>query len=440
MKSNRKKTKTKVKNWIRFRVFLVLLAFIASFVVITFRAYQLQILQRKKLEGLADRQRQKVATLLPRRGIIYDRHGEELAISIDVDSLYGDPDRLRSNRKLVTDLSRILRMSHKKILRKVNSSKGFVWLKRRLSPDVSSRIIKLNRHEIGLIREKRRYYPNTELAGHLLGFVGLDSQGLEGLELVYDDLLKGKAEEVIMERDALGRTLQIHVDPFHKGAEGHNLVLTIDRSIQYITEQALERAVTKANAKAGMGIVMEPHTGEILAIANRPSFNPNTFWTFRPHQWRNRAVTDSFEPGSTFKIFLAAAALEEEIVQPDTLVFCEYGSLKVRGKTINDHKKYGWLSLKGIIRVSSNIGASKIGMQLGEERLYKYIRKFGFGQKMGIKLPGESSGLVEVGPNRSGKYLLWSRNFDICRSDDHGLFRHSQWGPSHGPERGQGNH
>lgn len=387
----------------RFRVFLVLLAFVGSFVIITCRAYQLQILQRERLEELAQRQRQKVATLLPKRGIIYDRHGEELAISIDVDSLYCHPDRVKDPRKLVAPLSNVLGTSQREIFKKLTSAKGFVWLKRRLSPNTSTRIRNLGLEEIGIIQEKRRYYPNTELAGHLLGFAGLDSQGLEGLELVYDDLLKGKAEEIIIERDALGRILQAHIDPFHKGSEGHNLILTIDKSIQYMTEQALERAITRTGAKAGIGIVMDPHTGEFLAIANRPSFNPNTFWTFRPYQWRNRAITDAFEPGSTFKIFLAAAALEEGIVQPSTLIFCENGSMKVHGNTINDHEKYGWLSLKGIIRVSSNIGASKIGMQLGAERFYRHIRNFGFGQKEGINLPGETSGFIR--PFRSWRPL-----------------------------------
>lgn len=394
MKNKKKKRGKEKKNWMRFRVFLVLLAFVGSFVIITFRAYQLQVIQREKLEKLANRQRQKVATLLPRRGIIYDRHGEELAISIDVDSLYCHPDMIEKPEKLVAALSGPLGMSRKEIRKKVTSSKGFVWLKRRLSPDVSARIRKLDLREIGIIRERRRYYPNTELAGHLLGFVGLDSQGLEGIELIYDDLLKGKAEEVVMERDALGRTLHVRIDPFHKGTAGHNLILTIDRSIQYITEEALERAVNRTDAKGGIAIVMDPNTGEILAMANRPSFNPNTFWTFRPYQWRNRAVTDAFEPGSTFKIFLAAAALEEGIAQPDTPIFCENGSMKLAGKTIKDHNNYGWLPLKGIIRVSSNIGAAKIGMQLGPEKFYKHIRNFGFGQKGGINLPGETLGLV----------------------------------------------
>lgn len=378
----------------RFRVFLVLLAFVGSFVIISFRAYQLQVFQREKLEKLANRQRQKVATLLPRRGIIYDRHGEELAISIDVDSLYCHPDMVKNPGKLVAALSRPLGMSRKEMLKKVTSSKSFVWLKRRLSPDVSARIRKLDLKEIGIIQERRRYYPNMELAGHVLGFVGLDSQGLEGLELKYDDFLKGKAEEIVMERDALGRTLHVRVDPFHKGTEGHNLILTIDRSIQYITEQALERAVNRADARGGIGIVMDPNTGEVLAMANSPSFNPNTFWNFRPYQWRNRAVTDAFEPGSTFKVFLAAAALEEGIVQPGTLIFCENGSMELAGNTIKDHNKYGWLPLKGIIRVSSNIGATKIGMQLGAEKFYQYIRNFGFGRKGGINLPGETLGLV----------------------------------------------
>jgi cell division protein FtsI (penicillin-binding protein 3) len=378
----------------RFRIFVVLLAFLLFFILIIFQAYRLQIVEREKLERLARRQRNKVETLLPKRGIIYDRNGKELAISIDVDSVYCTPNKVKDLRRLSSSLAPILRMSEKEIQNRINTNRGFIWLKRMISPEESDKIKGMGFEEIGIIHEKRRFYPNKALAGHILGFVGVDSQGLEGLERLYDDILKGEPQELIVEKDAHGKIVQVNINSDQKGIEGNNLVLTIDRSIQYLTEQALERAVVKTGAVSGIAIVMNPLNGEILAMANYPSFNPNVFWNFKPDQWRNRAVTDAFEPGSTFKVFMAASAIEEGVARPDTMVFCENGSMSLYGKTIHDHNGHGWLTLSGIIRVSSNIGASKIGIKLGAEKLYRNIQNFGFGKKTGIDLPGENPGIL----------------------------------------------
>jgi cell division protein FtsI (penicillin-binding protein 3) len=233
-----------------------------------------------------------------------------------------------------------------------------------------------------------------ELAAHIIGFVGLDSKGLEGIEVQYDALLNGKSDVWTLGRDARGREIVMDGIPVEREDYHRNVFLTIDKHIQHVAETELSHSVQKWGAKGGMVIAMDPLTGKILAVASYPSFNPNQFIQYRPKSWRNRAISDTFEPGSLFKAFLAAAALEEKVVRPLDSFFCENGSYTVYDRTIHDHSRHGWLTFQQIIKFSSNIGASKVGEKMGRERFYRYITSFGFGEKTRIGLPGEGKGIV----------------------------------------------
>ncbi len=380
-------------KWLRFRIILICIVFFSSFLAIFVKGYQLQVLKRDELYKRAYMQQRRNITQQPRRGNIYDRRGEILATSVDVKSIYAQPNRINNLNYALVNLARVLDTDPHKLEKSMVSNKSFVWLKRKVFPDQVEKIRKLEIKGIEFVLEPRRFYPNRELAGHLLGFSGLDSRGLEGIELFYDDYLKGKIGRFVVGRDGVGRNLftEKGKDSFFDGGD---LVLTLDKGIQYIVEKRLKKLVQKTRAKGGTVIVMEPQTGAILAIANQPDFNPNTFWSYRPSNFRNRAVTDTFEPGSTFKPILFAAAMEEGIVKENDLFFCENGQYEYHNKVIHDVKKYGWLSFKDVAKFSSNIGATKIGEKLGKDSYYIYIKNFGFGNKTGIDLPGERSGQV----------------------------------------------
>jgi len=378
------------------RIMMISCAFILLFSITILRAFQLQIIERDKLTQLIEKQYLKYVKLPPKRGTIYDRKKRELAVSIEVDSVYARPGNIKNKKEIAKKLSPILKVNYRSLKRKLKSDRPFVWLKRRISPSQSTKIKKLHLEGIGFIEESKRFYPNRELASNCLGFAGLDPKGLEGIELEYDSYLKGTPGYLLVERDALGRNIYTQNIKQVNATKGHNLQLTIDKTIQYLVEKALEEGVKKNKAKAGIAIVMVPKTGEILALAVRPTFNPNNFWDYSPSQWRNRVVTDAFEPGSTFKMFLISSALDEGIFQPQDIFYCENGSYFLEDRVIHDVHKYGWLTLTKIIKYSSNIGACKIAENLGKKKFYCYIRKFGFGSKTGIDLPGETSGLLAL--------------------------------------------
>ena len=384
------------KKWLALRITLVLCVFTLLFLVIILRAFQLQIIERDNLTKLTEKQYLKYVNLSPKRGTIYDRQKRELAISIETDSVYARPGKIKNKDQSARALASILDVSYRSIKQSLSSDRPFVWLKRSISPFQVKKIRDLNLEGIEFIEESKRFYPNKELASHCLGFAGIDSKGLEGIELEYDNHLKGNPGYLLVERDALGRNIYTQNITQVNATKGYNLQLSIDKTVQYYVEKALEEGVQKHKAKAGIAIVMVPQSGEILALAVRPTFNPNTFWDFSPAQWRNRAVTDAFEPGSTFKMFLASSALEERIVSPQDLFYCEMGAYPVQGRVIHDVHKYGWLSLSKIIKYSSNIGACKIAQNIGKEIFYNYIKKFGFSSKTGIDLPGETSGMVSL--------------------------------------------
>ncbi len=343
---------------------------------------------------MASKQHQSIITFVPKRGTIYDVKGKSLAVSIDVDSVYARPYDVKNPSQTAKKLADIFDLNGEALTKKLKTEKGFVWVKRKITPKQTARIKESGLKGIHFVKESRRFYPHSHLAAHLIGFVGMDSKGLEGIEAKYDATLSGNSTRLISERDALGREIITEVPIPGKTPENYNLYLTIDTNIQYIVEMELKRAVEERGAKKGMAVVMDPTTGRILAMANHPSFNPNRFWDYPRGTWRNRAVTDCFEPGSVFKVFLASAALEEKVAKRHDIFFCENGAYVLSGKTISDVKKYGWLSLEHIIKYSSNIGAAKIAERVRRDVFYRYIRKFGFGQKTGIDLIGEAIGII----------------------------------------------
>lgn len=370
--------------------------FVLLFLAVAVRAFQLQILQGEKLKRLGEKQHLKEWIVLPKRGTILDRAGEPLALSLEVQSVYARPRRIKEPEAAARSLAQALNLSPRELQQKLRSDKPFVWLKRQISPKEAEKIRALNIEGIGMSFEPNRYYPQGQLAAQVVGFVGRDSQGLEGVELYYDKYIRGESGSPVIERDALGRRVlaqgleELQIPP---GADIH---LTIDTSIQHVAEKQLEAAVAKYRAKAGIAIVVEPFTGEILALANYPFFNPNNFTRGSFQQWRNRAVADSFEPGSTFKTILAAAALEEGVVGKEDLFYCEYGKYSFAGRTIHDTHEYGWLPFYKIIQYSSNIGVTKVAEKLKKERYFKYIDRFGFGRPTGIDMPGEAGGMVRA--------------------------------------------
>ncbi|RLA95366.1 MAG: penicillin-binding protein [Deltaproteobacteria bacterium] len=394
------------EKWIRFRLIIIFFLFVFLLTVVAVRAYQLQILDQTKLVRIAEKQRKRTIKLRPSRGIIYDRKGNELAVSVEVDSVYAHPRQISEPLNAAKILSKILELDIKKLLKKLKSPSPFVWIKRGISPSQADQIRNLSLSGIHFLKENKRFYPNSDIGGHLLGFVGVDGKGLEGLECKFNSYLAGWPQYLLVERDALGHEI-ISFDTLSlKHPRGQNLILTIDLTIQYILEKELQKSVQQAHAKGGMGIIMNPKTGEILGLALQPSFNPNNFRASSPHIWRNRAVTDCFDPGSTFKVFLAAAAIEEGLVTPQEIIYCENGSYQIGKKVIHDIHKYKHLSFAEVIKYSSNIGAVKVSERMDAATFYRYIRGFGFGEKTGVDFPGESPGMLRP-------YQNW-REIDKC--------------------------
>lgn len=387
--------KVKDKKWIRFRIYVVAFFIITGLGTVLARAYQLQVLERDKLKAMAEAGISGTIQLPPQRGSIYDREGHELAVSVEVESIYAHPRLVKEKVSVSKKISATLDLKREKVLSQLESDSGFVWIARRISPERADRVKDLNITGLGLITETRRFYPGREIASHLIGFTGADNQGLEGLEKNYDQDLKGPPVAFVQMTDAMGRPFYLKRQD-NSGRGLHSVYLTIDKDIQYKAQQALKTAVEKSKAKSGQCIVMDPNTGEILAMTVVPSYNPNVFWNFKPYQWRNRAVTDCYEPGSTIKAFLLAAALEEGVVSPSTRFYCEEGKMRIADHIINDSSAHGELTVAEIVAFSSNIGAIKIGQKLGYPKFYDYLRKFGFGEETGLDTLGERTGYIRT--------------------------------------------
>lgn len=391
----------------RGRRYILLHLLLAGFGVILFRLVSLQVLQAAELTARADRQHQKSVTLEGARGTVTDRHGKVLAMNVEVPSIFGVPTSLDSPANAARSLSPVLHIRREEIEKKLRQDKHFVWLARKVEPEQGRRLEQLSIDGIGMVMEGRRFYPKGPLLAHVLGFVGMDGMGLEGLERRYESQLHGEKRLTILQRDALGRTVFPKDLREQVPATGQALTLTIDEVIQYIAEKELEEAVDHARAKSGTIIVMEPRTGAILAMAVSPRFDPNAVASLTADRWRNRALTDTYEPGSTMKVVVAAAALEERVMMPGSMLFGENGRMTIANTTIHDHEKLGWMTFAQMIQKSSNIGAAKTGMLVGDQRLYRYLQAFGFGQRTDIDLPGEVSGLLKS-PREWGRRSLAS--------------------------------
>ncbi len=379
---------------LRSRAFILFALFACALLALIGRLAFLQVFRHDELTRLADRQRSKTITLRPKRGPILDRHGETLAVSSHAESLYALPARVDDPAGLARRLAPLLSESPEELRKRLTTERSFVWLRRKLPPAVAKPIKALEEPGLGFVQESLRLYPNRELAAHVVGFEGVDGRGLEGIERAWDSHLAGEPGLALVERDALGRDVTGLPAVIKPSTPGQGIALTLDTTIQYLAEKEVETAWRRTRAKTAMALVLDPRTGELLALAVRPTFNPNSFATATANEWRNRAVTDPFEPGSTFKVILAAAALEERVARPTDRFYAEQGTITVASTVIHDWKRYGWLTFSEILQNSSNVGAIKVGLALGRERYFRYITGFGFGSLTGVGLPGESRGQV----------------------------------------------
>jgi cell division protein FtsI (penicillin-binding protein 3) len=376
---------------------LVFAAFVAcAFLGILVRLSFLQIVKHDEYSRLAESQHAKTIALKPKRGPIVDRTGQVLAESSAAESLFALPHRIDDIPRLARRLAPILGDPPSEIAKRMDASKRFVWVKRKLPPAVTQAVRELNDPGLGFIQESLRLYPSRELAAQVVGFEGLDGKGLGGVEQVWDQHLAGAEGRALVERDALGRDVTGAPTILKASVPGQGIALTIDATLQYLAEKEVEAAWQRTRSKAAMAVMMDPRTGEILALAIRPTFNPNAFATATDEQRRNRAITDPFEPGSTFKVIMAAAALEEGVVKPTDRFYGENGKIKVATAVISDWKPFGWLTFSEVLQNSSNVGSIKAGTLLGKERYYRYITAFGFGQPVGLGLPGESRGQLRA--------------------------------------------
>src|SRR5215470_5180927 len=373
------------------RLLLVASIILLCIVAVVGRLGYLQLFCHSEYLAHAARQQQRIIEITPKRGSIYDRNMDPLAMSIPVDSVFADPIEVGDAQLAAQLLSRVLGMPSEVLEAKLQSPQGFVWIARKVPPDTKEAVEALNLKGIYFQKENQRIYPKRDLAAHVLGFVDLDEKGLGGMEYELDKQIRGKSEKIVVMADARQR--------WFDGAEarrerGADVVLTLDEQIQYIAERELAAALAKTHALAGTVVVMNPNDGEILALADWPKFNPTAATEASAEARMNRAVTALYEPGSTFKLITLAAAFDQGIIRPDDVFDCENGAVYIAGHRIRDHKPFGLLTVSDILAKSSDVGAIKIALRLGAPRFYDYIRAFGFGQLTGVDLPGESKGLL----------------------------------------------
>ena len=376
----------------RFRLYALSGLLCLWLLAICLRLVYLQIFCYGDFQHRAQHQQQRSFDLSPKRGVIYDRAGRELAMSIQVDSVFAVPTEIPDLANTISLITRITRDDPRVVLADCRAHKTFCWVARKADAETVERMRSLNLQGIHFQKEPKRFYPKRDLAAQVLGYVGTDDEGLSGIERQFNAELQGKPGKLMISVDARKRWFaSVEKQP----EAGNNVVLTIDQNIQYVAERELERAMDETHAIAGTVIVENPHTGEVLALANRPTFNPNIRREIRNEALKDRAVSDVYEPGSTFKMVTISAGLDEKITRPDEMFDCQMGSIVINGMRIRDSKAHGVLSVADILAESSDVGAIKVALRLGEDRLYKYIRAFGFGQRTGIELPGETPGLTK---------------------------------------------
>ena len=366
--------------------------FLFWLLVIGCRLLQVQVVSYGDWMQRASRQQQRSIEVAARRGIIYDRNGHELAMSINVDSVFAVPSENPDPDNTASLIGRVLHMPAAEIAAKIKASRNFTWIARKVDAEVGQRLRAMNLRGIYFEKEPKRFYPKRELAAQTLGYVGVDDEGLGGVEHAFEEELRGKTGRMQIIMDARRKWLgRVEKNP----EPGQNVVLTIDEKIQYIAERELEQAMHDTQSESGTVVVQNPHTGEILALASRPTFNPNVFRDVPGAALKNRAVTDIFEPGSVFKIVTYSAALDEQLIKPEDPIDCQGGVITIGGIRIHDLHKSGVVPISDALAHSSDVAAVKVGMKLGDERFYSYIHNYGFGQQTGIELPGETRGMAK---------------------------------------------
>jgi cell division protein FtsI (penicillin-binding protein 3) len=361
--------------------------------------YHLQIIDYGEFLARAQRQQQHMIEVAPRRGEIYDRQMNPLAMSLSVDSVFADPNEISDPNMVADLLAPALSLDARELRGRLTNSRSFCWVKRKVTAEEANRVRDLKLKGIYFQQESKRFYPKGDLAAQIVGYVGLDDKGLAGLEYGMDKAIRGRPGRVLLATDARRKSFQSTEWP---GEPGKSIVLTLDEKIQYIAEKALAEGVEKWKAAGGVAIVQNPNTGEILAMASQPTFDPSDFATSSPQALHNRGVAWVYEPGSTFKLVTMSAVLEENLAKPNEIIDCQMGSIVLAGHVIHDHKRLGALTVEDVLVHSSNVGAIKLGLRLGEQRLYKYVRSFGFGEKTNIELPGEERGLLKPPSHWSG--------------------------------------
>ena len=382
---------------VRRRIAILALIFLLWLAGLIFRLIQVQVIDHSRLKAIVLKQNQNKDIILPKRGTIYDRNGNILVCSLPVPSVYFCPfedEPFQSQIEKIYKLEQVLNLSQKEMERiktKIYKKDHFIWIKRKIDPQQAKRVIGLRIQGILFEEENKRFYPHGKLAAHVLGGVGIDQDGLSGIELKYESKLRGKKGKRLILRDAKKR--EYHFEILEEPKTGKDLILSIDETFQYIAEKELEKTVLEHRASWGTVIIVQPATGEILAMANYPSYDLNNFPPSPLELARNKAIHYNFEPGSTFKIITALAALEAERVDLNDTFDCSEGVINLAGRTIRDHKKFGLLSLTEVIQYSSNVGAIRIGQRLEERFFYTTIKNLGFGHKTGIDLPAEEKGI-----------------------------------------------
>ncbi|MFH2057312.1 MAG: penicillin-binding protein 2 [Pseudomonadota bacterium] len=385
---------------LRKRIMVVQILMIAAIFVLGAKSFDIQVFQAKELSLKAESDYSRLIQVTGERGEILDRRMNKLATSTAAISVTACPLKITAPAKTANQLSKILGINTNKLKNTLSSKRMFAWVARRISPDQADLIRKLNLEGIYFENDYKRFYPNREIAAQVIGFIGSEDTGLEGLEFKQNSILEGRTADIRLKRAGNGGILGLDKEK-RAMLKGKSIVLTIDKKIQYLSEQALEKTVKAHLAKSGIALVMRPETGELLSIAHYPQFNPNNFKGLEKDIFRNRSVTDAFEPGSVIKVFTAAAALEKGF-SPNSIFFCENGNYKIGRSTIHDTHPRDWLSINQIIKYSSNIGAVKIGETIGDKALYQSLDAFGFGRKTQLECPGETSGNLLA-------YNKWSR-------------------------------
>ncbi len=379
---------------VQWRTWTVLAFFGVCFGLLIYRAVTLMVIPDPQLDEFIASQYQSTVVLNPKRGPILDRDGHELAVSVILDSVFADPGLVEDPLGTARELAPVLDLPEEELLQKLRLERRFVWLRRQVDPAVSDRVKELDLDGIRCTREAKRTYPNGQLAGQLLGFAGIDGNGLEGLEARYDEILMGERETYVALRDGRRRNITPEGVVVKRSTEGHSIQLTLDRRIQFIAEEELARGVEAYSPRGAMALVLDPHNGDLLAMASAPAFDPNRFTEFDRGSFRNRAVADSFEPGSIMKPFLMAVALDRGTVAPGEEIDCENGAYRVLSNTIHDTHPYGLMTVEEILQVSSNIGSAKIAQRMGAEALHDAFGRCGFGRPSGVDLAGESGGIL----------------------------------------------